>query len=158
MTRTKALLLGGFTLWPVVFMFMLTGFMFVQLFEMNMGSKPLTEEMVLLMKIITPCIAVTVLLSFFLTAVYIGHIYRTGAIPRDKKPLWIFAIICGNMIAMPVYWYLYIWKKNESENSGRPARGAPDHPFRTFRRFCRFLPLPPGRTDGRSKARRQGLP
>lgn len=122
MTRKKAMIIGGITLWPVVFMILLTGFMFFQILVMDTGNKPPTEEMFFLMKIIMPLIAVTVILVFVQIALYIRHICRTGAIQQDNKALWIFAILCGGMIAMPVYWYLYIWKKTESESSGRSAR------------------------------------
>ena len=33
------------------------------------------------------------------------------------KALWAIVLFLGNIFAMPVYWYLYIWKGSQSENS-----------------------------------------
>jgi len=41
-------------------------------------------------------------------------------IDKDKKVLWAVVIFMGSMIAMPIYWYLYIWKQ-------APAGGLPSH-------------------------------
>jgi len=43
--------------------------------------------------------------------IYIIHIFKTEKVPQDKKALWAVVIFLGNMIAMPIYWYLYIWKQ-----------------------------------------------
>ncbi len=32
-------------------------------------------------------------------------------IQEDKKILWFFLIFLGNIIAMIIYWYLFIWSE-----------------------------------------------
>ena len=49
-----------------------------------------------------------------LLAFYIVHVFRTDRVPADKKALWAVVLFLGNMFAMPVYWYLYIWPKSEA--------------------------------------------
>jgi hypothetical protein len=113
MTKSKALMLGGFTLWPIVYMFLFMGVMLSQVLMMDMGNRHYSGEMPTLIKIIFPLHFLTMIWIFVLIAVYIIHIFKTEALPQDKKALWAVIIFCGNMIAMPVYWYLYIWKKVE---------------------------------------------
>ncbi len=44
-----------------------------------------------------------------LLAFYIVHLFLTPRVPSDKKALWAVVLFLGNLLAMPVYWYLYIW-------------------------------------------------
>src|SRR2546430_2615182 len=46
-----------------------------------------------------------------LMAFYIVHLFRTDRVPADKKALWAVVLFLGNLLAMPVYWYLYMWPK-----------------------------------------------
>jgi len=45
-----------------------------------------------------------------LLVVYIVHLFKTDRVPKDQKALWAVVIFLGSVLAMPVYWYLYIWK------------------------------------------------
>lgn len=40
---------------------------------------------------------------------YIRHLFKTKLVPNDMKALWAVVLFLGNMIAMPVFWYHYIW-------------------------------------------------
>ena len=110
MTKPKALILGICTAWPILYMFLFMGTIFSQVIMMDFGGKQAAGEMPVIMKIIFPLHFLTMIWIFVLLAVYIRHIFKTDAVPQDKKALWAVVIFCGNMIAMPVYWYLYIWK------------------------------------------------
>jgi uncharacterized membrane protein len=114
-TKSKAVLLGAFTVWPIIYMFLFMGVIFSQVFMMEMTSQAQKGQMPVMMKIIFPLHFLTMIWMFVLLAVYIRHIFKTDAVPQDKKALWAVVIFCGNMIAMPVYWYLYIWKKLEEK-------------------------------------------
>jgi len=52
----------------------------------------------------------TMLWIFGLMAFYIVHLFKTERVSTDKKALWAIVLFMGNMFAMPVYWYLYIWR------------------------------------------------
>lgn len=110
MTKSKALLLGACTAWPIIYMFLFMGVVFSQVFFVGMANQAPQEQMPVMMKIIFPLHFLTMIWIFVLLAVYIRHIFKTDTVPQDKKALWAVVIFCGNMIAMPVYWYLYIWK------------------------------------------------
>ena len=42
---------------------------------------------------------------------YIVHLFRTERVAADKKTLWAVVLFLGNLLAMPVYWYLYVWPR-----------------------------------------------
>jgi hypothetical protein len=42
-------------------------------------------------------------------------------VPNDKKALWAAVLFFGNMVALPVYWYLYIWREPPSAASAPPS-------------------------------------
>ncbi|GAM09587.1 hypothetical protein OR1_01867 [Geobacter sp. OR-1] len=114
MNRSKALFLGACTVWPILYMVLFMGVMFSQVLLMEVGKHASSVEMPLIMKIIFPLHFLTMIWIFALIAVYIRHIFKTDAVPQDKKALWAVVLFLGNMVAMPVYWYLYIWKKVEA--------------------------------------------
>ena len=48
---------------------------------------------------------------------YIVHLFRTEIVANDKKALWAVVLFFGNMIAMIVYWFLYIWPDKLKKNA-----------------------------------------
>lgn len=59
----------------------------------------------------------TILLIMALMAFYIVQVVRTDRLDQTLKILWTVLICMVAMGAMPVYWYLYIWRE--------PATAAP---------------------------------
>ena len=55
-----------------------------------------------------------------LLVIYVAYLFKTDRVGQDKKALWAVVLLLGNIVAMPVFWYLYIWKKPER---GIPERG-----------------------------------
>jgi hypothetical protein len=41
------------------------------------------------------------------------NVFRNDHVDKDKKVLWAVVLFMGNMIAMPIYWYLYIWREEK---------------------------------------------
>jgi hypothetical protein len=64
---------------------------------------------------------IVIVLILALTAFYIVHLFRTDRVPGDKKALWAVVLFLGNLLAMPAYWYLYMWPK---ANGGSRLTGA----------------------------------
>lgn len=48
--------------------------------------------------------------TWVLLATYIVYIFKTHYVPKDKKALWAVVIFLGNMFAMPIFWYLHVWR------------------------------------------------
>jgi energy-coupling factor transporter transmembrane protein EcfT len=41
---------------------------------------------------------------------YIIYLFRTRNIPKEKKGLWLAVLFFANILAMPFFWYVYVWK------------------------------------------------
>lgn len=119
MKKPAKILLGILTAWPVVYMFMVFGFMFLTFTSNNTSFFP----------IIFGLHFATIFMMFGLIAFYIVDVFRNKRIKQDQKALWAVVIFCGNMIAMPVYWYLFIWREPDvnipAAQTGTPFKFCP---------------------------------
>jgi hypothetical protein len=52
------------------------------------------------------------LLSMVLICFYIIYLFKTERVENDKKALWAVVLFLGGFIAMPIFWYLYIWRES----------------------------------------------
>lgn len=103
-SRPVTILLGVVTIWPLLYMAIFFGY-FVYLFARQTAASgfhvfPYFFAMHLL----------TMLLMVALTIVYIVHAYRSDQIAEDRRIIWVVILVFGNLIAFPIYWYLYLWK------------------------------------------------
>jgi hypothetical protein len=117
MTRSKAYFILFLSVWPflymVLFFVIVFGFVLTNINQPQQTSGPM------------PAAFVLVFILHFLTAFeimgmiayYIYHIFKTPHVPQDKKALWAVVIFLGNVMAMPIYWYLYIWKPLQETSS-----------------------------------------
>jgi hypothetical protein len=109
-SRPVAVLIGAFTLWPILYMFIFFGVFMSGFFT---RSDPSTQpdagfhSFQLLMALHLG----TMLLMMALLTFYIVHVFKNSAISGDKRTLWAVVLFFGNIIAMPVYWFLYVWRE-----------------------------------------------
>ncbi len=86
-----------------------------------MNNNPSAEPPIIMM-VIFPLHFFTMFEIFVLIAIYIFYLFKTDVVPQDKKALWAVVLFLGNMISMPIFWYLYIWKKlREKDTPEQPA-------------------------------------
>jgi phospholipase D-like protein len=120
MKKSGKLLLGAATLWPVVYMFIFFIFIFSMVFirvdETGPGNLGASIASIFTLHIFT------MLLVMGLTIFYIVDVFRNERVEKDKKVLWAIVIFMGNMIGMPIYWYLYFWKDPIVPSKPSPAR------------------------------------
>ena len=45
-----------------------------------------------------------------LIAAYIVYLFKTDHVPVEKRALWAVVLFLGNMVAMPFFWYFYVWR------------------------------------------------
>jgi hypothetical protein len=110
MTKGKAITLAVFTVWPFLYMFIFMGLMATMMVTSFSGSAPPSEPPFLIF-VIFPLHFFTMIEIFVMIVIYIVFLFKTDAVPQDKKALWAVVLFLGNVIAMPVFWYIYIWKK-----------------------------------------------
>ena len=113
MTKLKAIALAVFTVWPFVYMILFMASFFISFLSMGQPHQQ-QDGMPLMFKIILPLHLLTMLEMFGLMAIYIIHLFKTEHVASDKKALWAVVLFMGNILAMPIYWYLYIWKPIKS--------------------------------------------
>jgi hypothetical protein len=113
MSRGKAIILAVFTAWPLVYLVIFFCTMLVEAMSMMTGPGHRPEPPLFLL-IIFPLHFLTMLEIIVLIVIYIRHLFKTDRVPQDKKALWAVVLFLGNMFAMPVYWYLYIWQQQDS--------------------------------------------
>ena len=119
MKKWAKILLGVATLWPVLYMFIF--FMFIFSMVLFMPDQSAGEGPPTWFFIIFPLHILTMLWIFGLTIFYILNIFKNDRVDQDKKALWAVVIFFGNMFAMPVYWYLYIWREAGVDGSRGPS-------------------------------------
>jgi uncharacterized membrane protein len=103
MNKTWKVLLGLLTLWPLCYLVLFFILTFIGIFFGAASQAPFIQ-------LILPVHLLTMLLIFGLVVFYIVNVFKNKRIESDKKALWAVVLFMGGMIAMPVYWYLFIWK------------------------------------------------
>ncbi len=126
MKKTSKILLGVATLWPLVYVmlfFLLVASFFFAASRGPARGGPLPD----LFFIIFPLHFLMMLLSMGLTVFYMVDVFRNERVNKDQKVLWAIVLFMGNMIAMPVYWYLYIWPEGKELPAAPSTPGALSH-------------------------------
>ena len=116
MTRGKRIALAVFTVWPFLYIILFFGSILGTMILASVCNGP-PKWLFGVMFVILILHFLTMIEVFSLIAIYIIHVFKTDRIPRDKKVLWAVVLFLGNMLAMPVYWYLYVWKDPETSAS-----------------------------------------
>ena len=120
MKKWAKILLGLATLWPFVYMIfffvvIFSAFLFMPNQEAEGSGPPL------FFVVLFPLHFLTMLLIIGLTIFYIVNVFGNDLVDKDKKALWAVVIFMGSMFAMPIYWYLYIWRESAGAGSPTPS-------------------------------------
>ena len=112
LSRPIKLLVGVLTAWPFLYMFLFfafvaTSFVWFSGAPGGGASHPAGPPTAFLL--LFAAHLGTMLLMFGLIAFYIVYLFKTDRVPQDKKALWAAVLFLGNMLAMPVFYYLYVW-------------------------------------------------
>ena len=68
--------------------------------------------------------AVGVSAAFWFLVFCIGHLLAQDR-PALFKGLWVMLLLLGNLVAMPLYWYAFVWRPHRrSPHGGRHDAGA----------------------------------
>jgi hypothetical protein len=119
MEKPAKVLLGLASLWPLAYMILFFAFIFLTII-LGPGSPP-DRGMPPLFAMVFGLHVLTMLITMALSVFYIVNVFKNDRVDKDKKALWAIVIFLGNMIAMPIYWYLYIWREPALAN--KPPAG-----------------------------------
>ena len=48
-----------------------------------------------------------------LMVVYLAHIVRNPRLKNESRAVWVIVVIMASILAMPIYWYLEIWREQK---------------------------------------------
>ncbi|MCB8939912.1 MAG: hypothetical protein H6655_15990 [Ardenticatenaceae bacterium] len=48
---------------------------------------------------------------------YLAYLHKTNHVSTKERPFWTLALIVGNIVAMPIFWYRYVWQTIEPPQS-----------------------------------------
>lgn len=111
-SRPTTVLIGILSIWPFLYMLIFLGSFAFEWSAHQTGKRAAGAD---LFRYIFPLHCGTMLIILASTGIYIFHAYKTDRIADDKRVLWVIILFLGNMVAFPVYWYLYLWRRPREE-------------------------------------------
>jgi hypothetical protein len=100
-------MLGILTVWPLLYILLIGGVTFLAVIADAGRSRHVLHE-ALFGTLLLMHLAV-LFLVMGLTAFYIVYLFTTERVPQSRKAFWGVVLLLGNVIAMPVFFGLYIW-------------------------------------------------
>ncbi len=111
--------LGVASLWPALFFFgiwpPLRGRLHPGIGASHAGAPP--PEFALL----AVGLPVAVLLTLGLLSLYLRNVNHNPRVPAGSKELCVALLYYGNIVALPVYWYLFLWCGEDTAGSAQAA-------------------------------------
>ena len=96
------MILAVLTAWPLVYFFVFVGFLVVTVAGGLGDAEPDGMRALFALHIATMLIIIGLLIF------YVVHAYRSPRVPEDRRVLWTILLLFGSMVAMPIYFWLYI--------------------------------------------------
>jgi hypothetical protein len=114
MSKAGRLVLGFLTVWPLVWTAAWAGVFlsFLSPYKTT-TSRPSNPVRLFLLNHLGALIVIfgfSAILAWGLVVFYVVHVTKSTLVAPDRKMLWALALFGGNIIAMPIYWYLYVRK------------------------------------------------
>lgn len=111
LSKPKAILLAIATAFPVVYLFFFIGSMFFMVLMIDKNqSDTAKDSMGSFFIALFVLHFVTIFWVWGLVAFYIVFLFKTDSVPKDQKALWAVVLFMGNLLAMPIFWYLHVWR------------------------------------------------
>jgi hypothetical protein len=107
--RTLTFLLGVAGVLPLAFFVAYPAYFFPRLMHMA-AFQDRTNAYLRLWDLVSVLMGGTLFLIFALLIFYVILANRSEAVPEDKRRFWTLVLLIGNVIAFPVFWYLFLWR------------------------------------------------
>jgi hypothetical protein len=102
-TQGERLLMGILACWPGAHLVFLGAILFFQTLANTVPVASKCENLTF------PLIFLAFGWCLVLVALCVLYIWKAMSITRHQKYMWFLALIAGNIIMMPIFWYLHIW-------------------------------------------------
>ena len=118
LSKTLAVVLGILTFLPFIGLVIMIALLIFEIVLLIFSETPVNPLLYLFyLNYLVPIISGYTLLYLTLGIFYFVHIIQNGFLDTEKKVLWITVLIILNGLAMPFYWYLYLWKSSKDDES-----------------------------------------
>ena len=130
MKRTALLALGILSLWPLIY-----AVLFFAVFVIEVAADAVAGASVLEALGADPLLLVLHLATMGIIAVlviaYEVLLLRSRRVPRQNRPAWAAALVMANVVALPIFYYWYVWRAEQTadaaggaalEGAGGPGR------------------------------------
>ncbi len=111
LSRSAAVVVAVFTLLPLAYILYFTGVLIPHLMSAAATGGAQSQEFSHEFQTVFRTHLIALLLVALLMAFYLVYLFRTDRVRPDKKALWAVVLFLGNLLAMPVFWYLYVWPR-----------------------------------------------
>jgi hypothetical protein len=112
MSRRVKIGLGIATAWPVIY-----GMLFVAAWLyliLSIIAQPGGRvEAPILVNTLFILAAITVAVDCVLVLFYLCHLANNDRIEKEMMTVWTIILLFGSIVAMLVYWYVYIWREEQ---------------------------------------------
>ncbi|HDS08669.1 MAG TPA: hypothetical protein ENN73_00450, partial [Firmicutes bacterium] len=115
MDKRNKVILGFFTIWPVIYIFV---FILVAMIIVLIGIFTGGDEERFMPFLVGGSIILmmfhfaTIIVIWVMIIIYIIKVINNPDFEQANKVIWCLLIFFASIIAMPIYWYLYIWKES----------------------------------------------
>lgn len=117
MSKNSRIVLGAASLLPSIYLILFVGFILYNVFLVEKPSANLIPVVYALLKVHV----IMIFWTFALLAFYLISLKRNSFLSRDQKIMWIILFIVAGLISLPIYWYIHIWRQNETSPQPRAA-------------------------------------
>lgn len=112
-SKTPAIFLGILTFLPFVGLLAIIALVVFEIFILLFSDTPFNPFLYLsYLNYIVPILSGFLIIYLGLGIFYFVHIIQNQFLDKEKKLLWVVVLISLNGLAMPFYWYMYLWKNN----------------------------------------------
>jgi hypothetical protein len=116
LNKSAKIVLGILTFLPLLFLISTLGFFVFNFFSVFFSQEPEMPMMLFsYLSYVLPYLFLIILLALGLFVFYIVHIIRNASLDTEKRILWIVVVFFAYGVALPIYWYIHIWKNNAAK-------------------------------------------
>ncbi len=116
LNKSTKIILGILTFLPLLFTISILGFIAFNFFSVFFSQEPKMPLMLFsYLSYILPYAFLIILLALGLFIFYIAHIIQNSFLDTEKRILWIVVVFLVYGFAIPIYWYIHIWKENSAK-------------------------------------------
>ena len=113
--RKVWLLIGS--LWPILYIILFVTFTFSLFFLFIPQGGETPPPSPAWIAVVFPLHFLTIILIWVLMIFYIIHVVKNQRLSKDQRVLWILLFVFVNIIAMLIYYFMYIWKEPAKEKT-----------------------------------------